>query len=77
MLTFYLDNTSEILEKYVSLQGQKFMDPATLAIFKKAEELITSIRLNFSSQLNKLLKNDLMDITVQMDVMKEMLQMEE
>ncbi|NEW09174.1 hypothetical protein GK047_24680 [Paenibacillus sp. SYP-B3998] len=77
MLTFYLDNTLEIVEKYASLQNQKYIDPSTMAIIKKIEDLITSIRINFESQLNKLLKNDLSEISIKMDVLKEILQMEE
>jgi 5-bromo-4-chloroindolyl phosphate hydrolysis protein len=77
MLTFYLDNTSEILEKYSSIQGQKYIDQSTTTVLNRVEEYLGAVKINFEAQFNKLLKNDLDDMSVKMEVVKEMINWEE
>jgi 5-bromo-4-chloroindolyl phosphate hydrolysis protein len=60
------------MEKYMLIEDQKLQAEITNETIKKVEEMINTIRESIEHQVQKLIKDDLSDLTIQMDVMQEM-----
>ncbi|MGE5403357.1 MAG: 5-bromo-4-chloroindolyl phosphate hydrolysis family protein, partial [Candidatus Saccharibacteria bacterium] len=60
-LTYYLDATANILEKYLEISSKGLNGPEVTRRMAKVSELLDTIREAFENQLTKLLDNDFLD----------------
>jgi 5-bromo-4-chloroindolyl phosphate hydrolysis protein len=77
LLTFYLDNTLEMVNRYVSLSSKSYLNASSNEVLRKIEEVLEGVKVNFIAQYNKLLINDLSDLAIKMDVVSQMLEWED
>lgn len=75
-LSYYLDSTINILEKYEKLSAQDIGDPAIRASLSRVESMIDTINLAFEKQLSHLLSNDVMDLDTELSLLEKTIQME-
>jgi hypothetical protein len=72
IVTAYTEPTVSIIEKYMLITDQKLQAEVANETIKKVEEMINTIRESIEHQVQKLIKDDLSDLTIQLDVMQEM-----
>ncbi len=77
LLTFYLDNTLEMVNRYVSLSSKSYLNASSNEVLRKIEVVLEGVKVNFIAQYNKLLINDLSDLAIKMDVVSQMLEWED
>ncbi|MCU6797449.1 5-bromo-4-chloroindolyl phosphate hydrolysis family protein [Paenibacillus sp. WQ 127069] len=77
LLTFYLDNTLEMVNRYVSLSSKSYLNASSNEVLRKIEEVLEGVKVNFIAQYNKLLINDLSDLAIKMDAVSQMLEWED
>ncbi|MFC2154903.1 5-bromo-4-chloroindolyl phosphate hydrolysis family protein [Acidobacteriota bacterium] len=75
-LNYHLDAANTILTKYVQLKNRKTETPELKEILINVETLLDTIKESFDRQLTKLLENDVMDLDVEIEVLKKTLQAE-
>lgn len=69
-LTYYLDSTVTILNKYVELSAQDDHDSVQAAL-ARVEKMLVTIRDAFEKQLGKLLTNDVMDLDTELSLLEQ------
>lgn len=74
-LTYYLDATITIMSRYVELTDRG-ADGSHRETLQKVEERLGTIRKAFENQLAKLMENDVMDLSVELDVLERTIKME-
>jgi hypothetical protein len=68
----YTEPTVSIMEKYMQIADQRLQTDVTHETIKKVEEMINTIKESIELQVQKLIKDDLSELTIQLDVMLEM-----
>jgi 5-bromo-4-chloroindolyl phosphate hydrolysis protein len=75
-ILYYLDTASDIIHRYQRLSmNRDYIDDADITI-EKAEQVIELIEEAFKKQLKKMYNNDVLDLDVEMKVLKQALQAE-
>lgn len=75
-LNNYLDSTLTIIEKYVDLVSHKVRGGELEKTLQKTEELLDKIHRAFELQLSKLLEDDALDLSTEIEVLEKTLKME-
>ena len=75
-LDYYLDATIQILTKYVDISSQDLKDATIQASLARVEGMLGTIKDAFDAQLAKLLTDDVMDLDVAMETLKQTIEME-
>ena len=70
-LSYYLDTTIRIVKKYAELSSQNSRSPEIQATLLKAENMLDSIELAFEKQKTKLLRDDVMDLDVEIETLEK------
>jgi 5-bromo-4-chloroindolyl phosphate hydrolysis protein len=73
-LSYYLDTTLFIVQGYAEVESSN--DPEIAASRAKQKEILTTIKQAFDKQLAVLLRNDVMDIDAEIDVLRSTLKSE-
>ena len=71
--SYYLDSTLKVLKLYVDLNSHKSTSNELLATSKKVESLLITLKDAYQNQLDKLLKNDLLDLNTEIQVLESLL----
>jgi 5-bromo-4-chloroindolyl phosphate hydrolysis protein len=75
-LTYYLDSTINILNKYVELSAQNVEDEDIRKSLAKVETMLQTIRDAFEKQLGRLLSDDAMDLDAELATLEQTIKME-
>lgn len=75
-LSYYLDSTVTILDKYVTLSSQAVADPGIRESLGRVERALETINLAFGKQLARLLSNDLLDLDTELSLLEKTMEME-
>jgi 5-bromo-4-chloroindolyl phosphate hydrolysis protein len=75
-LDYYLDATIKILTRYVDISSQDLKDAAIQASLARVEGMLGTIKDAFDAQLAKLLTDDVMDLDVALETLKQTIEME-
>lgn len=75
-LNYYLDATEAVIVKYKNLSEKNMKSEEAKATLAKAEETLDLIARTFQKQLEKLLENDVMDLDVELDILKKTMKAE-
>lgn len=75
-LSYYLDATINILNKYVTLSAQNVSDSGITSSLKRVESMLDTIAHAFEKQLTRLLSNDVMDLDTELSLLEKTIQME-
>jgi 5-bromo-4-chloroindolyl phosphate hydrolysis protein len=75
-LTYYLDSTINILNKYVELGAQNVEDEEIQKALAKVESMLQTIRDAFEKQLARLLSDDAMDLDAELATLEQTIKME-
>jgi 5-bromo-4-chloroindolyl phosphate hydrolysis protein len=75
-LTYYLDSTINILNKYVELGAQNVDDEDIQKALAKVESMLQTIRDAFEKQLARLLSDDAMDLDAELATLEQTIKME-
>ena len=72
---YYLPTTLNLLNDYLDLQNQTVKSETMIESMQKISEAMTTIETAFKEQLNNLYNEKAMDVTVEIEVMKKMIDM--
>jgi len=72
-MNYYLPTTLKLLEQYSVLQHQSLAKGNVSEAMKKIEDMMKTIVLAFSKQLDTLYQKDVMDITAEIQVLEQMM----
>jgi len=75
-LNYHLDAANTIITKYVQLKNRKTEIPELKETLINVETLLDTIKESFDRQLTRLLENDVMDLEVEVEVLKKTLHAE-
>lgn len=75
-LSYYLDTTITILEKYQTLAAQPVRDQSITSSLAKVEVMVDTIGRAFEKQLANLLTNDVMDLDADLALLQNTITME-
>jgi len=75
-LDFYLGTAKDIIQKYIELSAQKIDDKSISDTLIKAEDALNIIDEAFKKQLTKLMKNEAIELDVQVEVLKEKIELD-
>lgn len=75
-LSYYLDATINILNKYVTLSMQNVSDSGIKSSLRRVESMLDTIANAFEKQLTRLLSNDVMDLDTELSLLEKTIQME-
>lgn len=75
-LTYYLDTASRLLERYVQFQDTGLRSAEVREILTKTEEALPVLNHAFEQQFTHLMEGELLDVEVDIDLLKNMLEME-
>lgn len=75
-LSYYLDATITILNKYVKLSSQNVTDSGITGSLKRVETMLDTINSAFEKQLTRLLTNDVMDLDIELSLLEKTINME-
>ena len=75
-LTYYLDTTERILDRYVAISGKGIRDDDIDETLNKVEEMLGLIDQTFKKQMTKLLEDDVLDLEVEMEVLRKTIRSE-
>ncbi len=75
-IDYYQETASNILERYVELQGSGLQTKETQALARKTKEAVQTLRQAFAVQLERLMQNKLIDMETDLTVLKQMLRTE-
>ncbi len=70
-INYYLDSTEKIINQYVDLSGRTDVTPDVRESLAKVEGLLDEIKKTFDRQLASLLEDDLLDLNVELEVLKK------
>ncbi len=68
---YYMDSTEKIINQYVELSGRQDTTPEVRESLEKVEGLLDEIKKTFDKQLASLLEDDLLDLNVELEVLKK------
>ena len=75
-LSYYLDATITILNKYAMLSSHNVKDPGIHSSLERAENMLKTINKAFEKQLARLLTNDVMDLDIELSLLERTIKME-
>lgn len=75
-LSYYLDTTINILEKYVKLSSQNVKDSGIKSSLEKVSGTLDMLVSAFDKQLTKLLSNDKMSLDTDLELLEKTIKME-
>jgi len=75
-LSYYLDTTLNILNKYTEISGQNIRSKKIDDTLKKVEDLLDAIKVAFEKQLEKLLNDDILDLDSDIKVLEQTIKSE-
>ncbi len=75
-LSYYLDSTIKILEKYLELSAHSSLDPKIKESLMKVENMMDTLRNAFEVQLTRLLENEVMDLDTELSLLGQTIKME-
>ncbi len=75
-LSYYLDATLNIVNKYIDLSGRGVRSNDLTQSLAKVEELLDTIKHAFEKQLEILLKDDVMDLDTELKLLESTIKME-
>jgi 5-bromo-4-chloroindolyl phosphate hydrolysis protein len=77
-LNYYFDSAITILKKYIELKDKKIKidSPELEETLSKVESTLDTVKTAFEKQLAKLQENDVMDLDIEIEVLKKTLQAE-
>jgi len=75
-LEYYLDATLLVVQRYVDLSAKGSQSADVQEVLAKFGDLLTTIHGTFEKQLERLLRNDALDLDTDMSVLKKMMEME-
>src|SRR5664279_4853561 len=70
-LSYYLDTTIKIVQKYTALSAQNVNSQQIKSTLLKAENMLDSIAVAFEKQKEKLLSDDVMDLDVEIQTLEK------
>jgi 5-bromo-4-chloroindolyl phosphate hydrolysis protein len=70
-LSYYLDTTIKIVQKYTALSAQHVNSQQIKSTLLKAENMLDSIAVAFEKQKEKLLSDDVMDLDVEIQTLEK------
>ncbi len=73
---YYLDSTEKIVNQYVELSAKREKTPEILSSIEKVEALLDQIKVTFDKQLTSLLADDLLNLDVELSVLKKTMKYE-
>ena len=73
---YYLDSTDKIITQYVELSGKKEITPEIQSAMTKVEALLDQIKETFEKQLKNLMEDDLLNLDVELSVLKKTMKYE-
>ncbi len=75
-LEYYLDATLLVVRRYVDLCAKGSTSADVQQVLSKFYELLTTIHATFEKQLDRLLRDDVLDLDTDMSVLKQMMELE-
>jgi 5-bromo-4-chloroindolyl phosphate hydrolysis protein len=75
-LNYHLDAAIKVIQKYSQLSERQVQSADMQKTLKKAESLLDNIGKAFKKQLAKLLEDDVMDLDIEVELLKKTLKME-
>jgi len=69
-LSYYLDTCIKIVRKYIDLSSQNVRSPEIAATLTRAENMLDSIEKAFEKQQARLLRDDVMDLDVEIETLE-------
>lgn len=69
-LSYYLDTSIKIVRKYIDLSSQNVRSPEITATLTRAENMLDSIEKAFEKQQARLLRDDVMDLDVEIETLE-------
>ncbi len=75
-LSYYLDSTLKIVDKYIDLSGRGVKSADLVQSLAKVEELLDTIYHAFEKQLEILVKDDVMDLDTELKLLESTIKME-
>lgn len=75
-LSYYLDSTLKIVDKYIDLSGRGVKSSDLVQSLAKVEELLDTIYHAFEKQLEILVKDDVMDLDTELKLLESTIKME-
>lgn len=72
-ISYYLDTTTNIVKKYAELSSQNVRTPEIQATLLKAENMLGSIESAFEDQKARLLRDDVMELDVEIGTLEKTL----
>jgi len=75
-LDYYLDATLTVIQRYAELAQKGSMSPEVQPVLAKFDTLLDTIENTFEKQLNRLLRDDTLDLDTDISVLKQMMDSE-
>jgi 5-bromo-4-chloroindolyl phosphate hydrolysis protein len=75
-LSYYLDTTINILNRYTEISSQNIRSKKIDETLKKVEDLLDAIKVAFEKQLEKLLNDDILDLDSDIKVLEQTIKSE-
>jgi 5-bromo-4-chloroindolyl phosphate hydrolysis protein len=75
-LTYYLDTTINILNRYIEISGQNLQSKKISDMLERVEGLLDAIKKAFEKQLEKLLTDDMLDLDSDIKVLEQTIKSE-
>jgi 5-bromo-4-chloroindolyl phosphate hydrolysis protein len=75
-LSYYLDATLKIIRKYVELSAREVISEEVKTSLQRVESMLDTIKNAFEVQYANLLKDDVLDLDTEIDLLKNMIKME-
>ncbi len=75
-LSYYLDAALKIIRKYVELSGREVISEEVKTSLQRVESMLDTIKNAFEVQYANLLKDDVLDLDTEIDLLRNMIRME-
>ena len=76
-VTYYLDTAAKLLRRYVDLQNTKLHAEKVTTILQKTAEALPVLNSAFEKQFTHLMEGELLDVEVDIELLKNALEMED
>ena len=74
--SYYLESTIKIIQKYLELSGHRSYSPEIQKALEKVETTLNGAQRAFQKQLESLVREDVLDLSTEMSVLEETLELE-
>ena len=75
-LSYYLDTTERILDRYVTISSKSVRDSDIEETLAKVEDMLSLIDETFKKQMKKLLEDDVLDLDIELEVLEKTIKSE-